>query len=344
MELDPRDDIGVEATTPHISNWSGTNIITSPLTFGSGQGGSELNVEAAAGSLTIDATSALVNNANNNANDLNLQGAGIGAWNAALSDSLMALNVLKRGTGTWTLGGMNTYSGTTTVAGGTLLVTNQNSGSGNVLVQTGGTLGGNGAVIAAPVSVAGGGTLAPGLPGANGTGVMTINNTLTLADGSFTSVKINKAAATNDTIVGVGTLTYAGTLVVSNVSGTLTATDKFPIFHASGYTGAFAAISPSSPGAGLVWNTNTLATDGTLRLAVGLPTTPTPITAKVVGGNMLQLSWPTAYTGWILLAQTNSLGVGLGTNWVPVANSTSTNVITVPITTGNASVFYRLQY
>ena len=344
LELDPRDDTGVEATTPHVANWSGTNIITSPLTFGSDQGGSEINVEATAGSLTIDVTSALVNNANSNPNDLNLQGAGTGVWNATLADSLMSLSVLKRGTGTWTLGGANTYSGTTTVAGGTLLVTNQISSTSNVLVQSGATLGGNGAVIAAPVSVAGGGTIVPGLPGGNGAGVMTINNSLTLAAGSFTSVKINKQAATNDTIVGVGTLAYGGTLVVSNVSGTLTTSDKFPIFSASSYTGAFAAVSPASPGVGLVWNTNTLTTDGTLRLAVGLPTTPTNITVKVIGGNMLQLSWPTAYTGWILLAQTNSPGVGLGTNWVPVANSAGTNVVKVPIISGNASAFYRLQY
>ena len=73
-----------------------------------------------------------------------------------------------------------------------------------------------------------------------------------------------------------------------------------------------------------------------------LPYNPTNITALVVGNN-LQLSWPANYTGWILETQTNSLSAGLGTNWVPVANSTTVNTVTVPIVPGNASVFYRLQ-
>jgi len=54
------------------------------------------------------------------------------------------------------------------------------------------------------------------------------------------------------------------------------------------------------------------------------------------------LTWPADHTGWTLEAQTNTLRTGLGTNWVPIASSTTTNQITVPIVTGNGSVFYRL--
>ncbi len=343
LELDPRLDIGLEATSPHVSNLSGTNIITSSLTFNNGQGGSEINVETAGGTLIIDATSVLANNANNNPNDLNLQGAATGVWNAILADSLMPLSIVKRDAGTWTLGGGNTYSGSITVEDGTLLVTNQNTSTSNVLVETGATLGGNNAILAAPVSVAAGGTIAPGLPGGN-VGIMTINNSLTLAAGSFTKVKINKTAAANDTLAGLTVLTYGGTLVVSNLSGTLTTADKFPIFKAGSYAGTFIAVSPASPGAGLAWDTSTLATDGTLRIAVGTATNPTNLTATVVGGNSLQLSWPADHTGWTLEVQTNSLQAGLGTNWVAVANSTGTNIISVPIVPSNGSVFYRLQH
>jgi hypothetical protein len=73
-----------------------------------------------------------------------------------------------------------------------------------------------------------------------------------------------------------------------------------------------------------------------------LPYSPTNLTTAVVGSS-LQLNWPASYTGWTLEAQTNSLGNGLGTNWVPVANSTTVNTITVPLVPRNGSVFYRLQ-
>jgi glucose/arabinose dehydrogenase len=52
--------------------------------------------------------------------------------------------------------------------------------------------------------------------------------------------------------------------------------------------------------------------------------------------NSLTLSWPVA--GGRLQAQTN----GLGTNWVTLAGSTTTNRVDVPINPANTSVFYRL--
>jgi len=345
LELDPRLDTGIEASAPHVSNWNGTNMITSPLSFMTGQGGSEINVEAAAGQLTIDAGSTLMNNANANTNNLNLQGAATGIWNGVLADGSTALYVVKRGTGTWTLGGANTYSGNTTVVGGILLITNQ-SASTAVSVLSGATMGGNGAVLAGTVTVAAGGTLAPGLPSGNGTGALTINNNLALAPGSFTSMKLNKAAATNDIITGANTLTYGGTLVVSNLSGTLVAGNVFPLFSAAGYTGTFAGISPATPGSGLAWDTSTLAVDGKLRVVVGdtVATNVVPIVATVVGGNSLKLAWPMDHTGWTLEVQTNSLNAGLGTNWVRLTASTATNQVTLPIVPGNDSVFYRLVY
>jgi hypothetical protein len=71
-------------------------------------------------------------------------------------------------------------------------------------------------------------------------------------------------------------------------------------------------------------------------------TNPTNIVAQVIAGNSLQLTWPQDHTGWTLQAQTNSLGIGLGTNWVSVAASTTTNQVTFPINRANGSVFYRL--
>lgn len=59
-----------------------------------------------------------------------------------------------------------------------------------------------------------------------------------------------------------------------------------------------------------------------------------------LSGNLLDISWPVV--GGRLETQTNSLSVGLGTNWVAVPGSTTTNRVVVPIDPANGSVFYRL--
>lgn len=71
--------------------------------------------------------------------------------------------------------------------------------------------------------------------------------------------------------------------------------------------------------------------------------TPTNIVFTVTG-NQLTLSWPADHTGWRLQAQTNSLNVGITTNWANVNGSSTTNQIVVPINLTNGSVFYRLVY
>ena len=70
---------------------------------------------------------------------------------------------------------------------------------------------------------------------------------------------------------------------------------------------------------------------------------PTNIVMQV-DGDQLQLSWPQDHLGWHLQIQTNSLNAGLGTNWVNVPNSTTTNQIFIFINLTNGSVFLRLVY
>jgi hypothetical protein len=62
----------------------------------------------------------------------------------------------------------------------------------------------------------------------------------------------------------------------------------------------------------------------------------------VVAGNQLQLDWPADHTGWLLQAQTNSLAVGLGTNWSSLSGSAQTNQVTLPLSGTDDAVFFRL--
>jgi len=63
-----------------------------------------------------------------------------------------------------------------------------------------------------------------------------------------------------------------------------------------------------------------------------------------VTNNQLTLSWPPDYFGWTLQTQTNSLSVGLSTNWIMVSGSASVTNIVIPINLTNGTVFYRLLY
>src|ERR1039458_8217531 len=72
--------------------------------------------------------------------------------------------------------------------------------------------------------------------------------------------------------------------------------------------------------------------------------TSSPQLSFGVAGAQLQFNWPADHTGWRLQVQTNSLNAGLGTNWVTVPDSTSTNQMLVPIDAVNGSVFFRLVY
>jgi autotransporter-associated beta strand protein len=222
----------------------------------------------------------------------------------------------KIGAGTFNMNATNTYTGATVVSAG--------------------TLGGNG-TFASPVRVASGATLSPGV----GIGPMTINNSLTLSNGSTTYIEVDASAPTNDVVLGLTSVTYGGTLSVSNLAGTLTAGQTYKIFYAGAYNGAFAGVTPATPGPGLAWDT-TLLTNGTLGILASVNLSRTNIIVAV-SGNTLDLSWPADHTGWSLQSQTNAYGAGLGTNWFIVLGSSGTNHVILPIDPANGSVFFRLR-
>jgi len=153
-----------------------------------------------------------------------------------------------------------TGSGTLTKqGGGTLLLNGTNSSPGLVTVSNG-ALGGNG-VIAGPVSVLAGGTLSP-----SGLGPLTISNTLILS--GTTVMEVNKNVPTNDLVRGLTSVSYGGTLIVSNLGSAYAPGDRFKLFDAASYSGGFTSLIPSTPGPGNGWDTSQLVTSGTLAVIV----------------------------------------------------------------------------
>jgi len=161
-----------------------------------------------------------------------------------------------------TLTGSNYYTGTTTVSAGTLMVNgNHSSATGNNTVNASGTLAGNG-TLGGAVSVTG--KLAPGNPAGGTIGTIVCNANVTLNAGSTTLIEINKTANIEDLVDGNATVTYGGTLQVTNLSGTLALNDSFKIFDAITYAGSFATLNLPALSAGLAWNTSALTTSGTI--------------------------------------------------------------------------------
>jgi autotransporter-associated beta strand protein len=165
----------------------------------------------------------------------------------------------KGGTGTLTLATTNTYTGPTVVNGGTLLV-NGSLPAGAVTVAANALLSGNGTIYG-PTIIQFGGTLQSGLGGTN-LSTLTFSNSLNLSGNVlFALNKTNAPAASK--IAGLGTITYGGTLTVTNLGNALAAGDTFTLFQATNYNGSFTNfVLPALP-AGLAWNTGGL-TNGSI--------------------------------------------------------------------------------
>jgi hypothetical protein len=133
-------------------------------------------------------------------------------------------------------------------------------------------------------------------------------------------------------------VTYAGTLNVVNLGGTLAANQTYKLFDAASYAGTFSATNLPALGTGLAWDVSGLNSNGTIKLIATVNLNPTNITVAV-NGNQLTLSWPTDHLGWTL--QTNISSV-LDTNWFAVPGSESSTQAVITISPAVPNVFYRL--
>ena len=211
---------------------------------------------------------------------------------------LAAIVMVKTGKGTEIFTGVDTNPGPVSVNGGALLINGNFTAYANTngySVNAGGTLGGTG-VIGHPTYINNGGTLGAGLGTAIAT--LTFSNNLTLNAGSTNFMGITKTggSTTNDVIVGLGALNFAGTLVVTNITSdasTLAAGDTFQLFNTAGGSGGFNNfVLPVLP-VGLSWDTSQLAASGFIRVydntTVAMPVL-SPGAGQYVGAQVVTLT------------------------------------------------------
>jgi hypothetical protein len=161
-------------------------------------------------------------------------------------------------------------------------------------------------------------------------------------------MEINPQASPNcDQLIAGGTLTLGGPLIVTNIgsfSGLTNGTHVFQLFSAPTIAGSFSSVSLPALPPNRSWDSSQLNSAGQLLLVVAIDPNPTTLTNTVVGGNTLQLSWPSSHIGWRLQTQVNPLTVGISSNWTFVNGSGDTNLMNFPIVTTNETTFYRLVF
>ncbi len=132
-------------------------------------------------------------------------------------------------------------------------------------IANSGYLTGNGTIIG-DVTVQTLGTLSPGAS----VGKLVLSNSPALQGKTVMEISKNGSALTNDQVQVAGPLTYGGSLVVSNLGPTALAVgDRFQLFIASSYGGAFAPVTLPALGEGFAW-TNKLLVDGSIEVVANV--------------------------------------------------------------------------
>lgn len=278
-------------------------------------------------------------NASRNINLVGVENIDVQGYSGAINGSITGNGMSKLGTGTLTLNGSSTTTGSTTIKAGTLVV-NGTLNTYPLFANSGATLGGTG-IIGGNVYMNSGSTLALGTPSP---ATLTMHGQLDLLAGSTNSMRINAAANTADKIDQMQWAIYNGTLIVTNIGGTLAIGQSYQLFNATNYSGSFIAtnLPTISPNPGR-WRWQPAI--GTLSIIPDLVTTPTNMTFTVNGGTNLSMSWPLDHLGWKLQRQTNSLSVGLTTNnWATIPGTDLVNSTNFNIISTNPAVFFRMVY
>jgi autotransporter-associated beta strand protein len=306
-------------TLQYVTNFSGSNGSADLTSIGTA------GITLASGGGTIDVNGNAITYAGSVGNS--------GSGSLVVKSSLAG--------GSLSLQGANTYLGNTAVTNATLFVSNTGgsaTGAGDVTLQNNSTLTGDGAVNGS-VIVMSGGALTPG-------GVfnsLSIGNDLTLAAGSTTRMQIQHSPLSNN-VVNIGDLlTEGGALIVTNTGASaLINGDTFQLFNAANFSGAFTSLTLPPLATNLLWNTNLLATSGSL--AVVQLTSPVIANIQIADGDLIingsggANSWP-----FVLLTATNLTAPV----WTPVVtnqfDAAGNFSLTNAINPNQPQTFYKLK-
>ena len=271
-------------------------------------------------------------------------------------------NLIKTGTATLRLGGLNTYRGSTLINSGTLSLwaggsipytTNISIAAGatlrsadrsdkTLLLASGQTLHGNGTLSGILLAHAGS-IVSPGADSST-LGSLSVSSNITLQ--GTTVMKLNPASGTSDILHGYA-ITYGGTLIVTNVStAPLVAGNSFHLFAATRYSGVFSSIDPPQPAPGLQWDNSNLVNDGIL----GVTALPAPgiVSFNLVGPNLAINASNGVAAALCAVLMTTNLSLPLA-QWTPISttrlssNGNFTIVATNSVDLAAPQRFYSLQ-
>jgi autotransporter-associated beta strand protein len=152
-------------------------------------------------------------------------------------------SIVKVGTGTLTLSGVNTYTGTTTINGGALEVDGSIASSSATTVNSGAALIGTGTVSGTQINA--GGIFAPGMAGAAGTS-MSVAGNLALVSGALYVIQINPSTASFANVTGTATLGGA-TVNAIYANGSYVAKQYTILSAAGGISGVFSLVNTNLP-------------------------------------------------------------------------------------------------
>ena len=261
---------------------------------------------------------------------------GANTYSGIISNGSGTLSLVKEGAGFWKLTGANTYTGSTIISAGELMVTNTLTSSSGVSVSSGATLSGTGTLPSTTVS----GTHAPG----TSPGLQTVSGNLTYAGGSsinmeFVSNAIGTRGTDHDAIDVTGDLTFNATTALNlafNATGSAVDwTDAFwrysrtggngwKLFEVSGNVTGLSNVTLTLPSAALDKNGITLssARNGStvafalVQVGTGVYLTYTVTSNTITWTGTTNSSWGTT-TNWSpngTPAVENSVVIGTSSN------------------------------
>jgi fibronectin-binding autotransporter adhesin len=169
----------------------------------------------------------------------------------------------KSGAGSLTLTGVSSYTGTTTVSEGKLIVEGNISTSGFTNVALGAAIGGSGTI--GNLTIEAGGTFAPG----SSIGTLHVVGALSLGGQSVFEISPGGLA---DRAIALAQLAFGGTLEVVNIGDALVGGETFDLFDWGSSTGTFTSVSLPSLDSGLSWDDRNLYVTGQITV-IPEPTT-----------------------------------------------------------------------